>query len=311
MVMGEHVVLQGAPALVAALDVEITVRVVPLSVPVLRIESALGKYECLLDAVLDTKPPSLFSFVLESLKWFCVHRPEQWKARKHAGLILHISSGFSDQMGFASSAAVTVATLRVFNLFLEDASIPIELERNALAVAGRSVVLNVQGIGSGADIAASVFGGVVFYGPLEGFNRTIFQIAQHIPLTVLYSGYKTPTVEVVRGVARARMARRSAFEKIDQSMAACVYSARTCVENSDWQSLGQLSDQYYGLQKQMGVSDTVLDQLVLQLKSDPHVYGAKISGSGLGDCVIGIGVSPALPGLPVKIQHQGVRSWIE
>ena len=33
----------------------------------------------------------------------------------------------------------------------------------------------------------------------------------------------------------------------------------------------------------------ILDKLINQLNSSSSIYGSKISGSGLGDCVIGLG----------------------
>ena len=39
----------------------------------------------------------------------------------------------------------------------------------------------------------------------------------------------------------------------------------------------------------MGLSTPELDEIVRAMESDPKVKGVKLSGSGLGDCVIGLG----------------------
>jgi mevalonate kinase len=50
-----------------------------------------------------------------------------------------------------------------------------------------------------------------------------------------------------------------------------------------------LFNRYHGLMDALGVNDATLSQLVYQLRSQPNIRASKISGSGLGDCVIGLG----------------------
>ena len=62
---------------------------------------------------------------------------------------------------------------------------------------GLSIIRQVQGIGSGADVAAVVYGGVVSYHmqPLK------IQVTEHLPnLYLIYCGYKTPTATVVKQI---------------------------------------------------------------------------------------------------------------
>ena len=56
-----------------------------------------------------------------------------------------------------------------------------------------------------------------------------------------------------------------------------------------------------------------LSKMIADLRAEPNILGAKISGSGLGDCVIGLGeiaeqtlVKMTNP-IPVSISLQGVQ----
>ena len=51
-------------------------------------------------------------------------------------------------------------------------------------------------------------------------------------------------------------------------------------------------DVNYDLQEALGVSNEILAELVFALRKFKHISGAKISGSGLGDCVIALGNIP-------------------
>ena len=63
------------------------------------------------------------------------------------------------------------------------------------------------------------------------------------------------------------------------------------------------------LMEQLGVCDDTLKDMVTKLQSDAGVLGAKISGSGLGDCVLSLGIpQKKLEGylnIPVKITDRG------
>ena len=42
------------------------------------------------------------------------------------------------------------------------------------------------------------------------------------------------------------------------------------------------------LMNALGVGTPQLNHIINSLHKDPYIYGAKISGAGLGDCVIGL-----------------------
>jgi len=108
MLLGEHAVLHGRRALVCAIDQRITVQSFQCLEKVLRIDSELGQYEAPLDDLTDHLD---FRFVLDAVKQY----PQDPSFAKgyggHGqGVELKIESDFSSDIGFGSSAAVTVAT---------------------------------------------------------------------------------------------------------------------------------------------------------------------------------------------------------
>lgn len=135
MLLGEHAVLYGKPALVCAVNQYITVTLTPnleADDKTIEIYSAnYGHYETQLSSLTIQKP---FQFVLAAIS--------QLQMRIRRGFKLEITSEFSDQMGLGSSAAVTVATLAVIVAWLDMRIPEIELIRQ-----GREVVRKVQGTG--------------------------------------------------------------------------------------------------------------------------------------------------------------------
>ncbi|MEN7973403.1 MAG: galactokinase family protein [Verrucomicrobiota bacterium] len=283
MLLGEHAVLHGHHALVCAINRRITVRLSPSSDGMVKIVSDLGNYQSPLKELNDH--PSL-RFVIQSIRKQAEHIP--------SGFELTIVSGFSSKIGFGSSAAVTVAThAALMQWIMGEAPKPEALFLNAL-----ETVHEVQGRGSGADLAASVFGGVVGYSTVPDFKP----VEISIPLTAVYCGYKTPTPEVIQKVEQLRAADPAAYERIYSEIDKSVEAAVSCLRNHDFPAFGKILNRNQQLMAEMGVNTPELQEIVDALQNDPDVFGAKISGSGLGDCAVGIGYAD-LKNLEYPVYH--------
>jgi len=270
MILGEHAVLRGKRALACAIDKRITVEASINSGDKLEISSELGSYSSALNKL---NPAKQFSFVLAAVEASSLP-PER-------GIALKIESEFSHQVGFGSSAAVTVGVLKALSMLKGE-----EIAAKQLIERGTKVIRSVQGLGSGTDVAASVLGGVVLYRqtPQEFKNYKT-----DIPISVAYSGAKTPTAEVVRLVneweAKDHERYAAIFDSIDKSIDAAVKA----LEDEDLPALGQILNLNQSFMEEIGVSSERLSELVSMFRGQADVHGAKISGSGLGDCVLALG----------------------
>lgn len=271
MLLGEYAVLYGKHAVVCAIDKRITVTLTPRIDNVIEIDSeTLGRYSTTIKELKIEKP---FHFVLGALK--------QNQGRFKTGCNIDIHSEFSDQVGLGSSAAVTVATMAALFTWLGVKTTPIDLIRHS-----RNLVRAIQGVGSGADVAASVFGGIVGY---QAQPLTAEKFTGTYPLTALYSGYKTPTVAAIKQVQHQFSGHPSLLRTLTNSIGQCAFDGMQFVRKEEWAKLGEVMNVQQGLMESLGVSDAVLHAMVEELRAQPGMLGAKISGSGLGDCVIGLG----------------------
>ena len=292
MLLGEHAVLHGELALVCAVSRRIHVTLTPRKDRTIRISSALGRHSTSVDKIKPSKP---FRFVIAAIRKYARRLP--------SGFDLKIDSKFSHKVGLGSSAAVTVALLAVLSKWLEGS-----FNQRKLLLDGVSVIRETQGLGSGADVAASVYGGIVSYRakPIQAMK-----LNAAYPLTVIYSGSKMPTVEVVRLVEKSRKASPVVYGAIFRMMGQSSRQAAAAIRRKNWKAVGAIMNLNQLLMAASGVSNGKLAAIVRLLLSDPAILGAKISGSGLGDCVIGLGKAKRTKwpyeALPVIISSQGVK----
>jgi mevalonate kinase len=295
MLLGEHAVLHGRRALVCAVDKRMRVSVTPRTGRTARVVSALGRYEADLDRL---RPDPRLRFVLEVLR---THAGEL-----DGGLDMSITSEFPETIGFGSSASVTVAATAAVRALLghaDDEAEPMRVFREGL-----DVVRAVQRVGSGADLAASVYGGMVVYraDPVE-----VSPLGRVHPITAVYSGRKVPTVEVIRKVDALRSREPERVNRVFEAMDESVGQAVACIEEANWPVLGEILDRNHDLMDALGLNTPELAAIVSALRARQGILGAKISGAGLGDCAVGLGTAEGadLPGepIPAAMSREGLR----
>jgi mevalonate kinase len=274
MLFGEHAVVYGYPCIVTAVDRRIQVVAELINEKVLKINAPgvdLKDYDVRLGD-LTSKASKPANFIQIAVKNFY----NAYKIKR--GIRIETRSQFSSEFGFGSSSAVTVATLaalsEVFNL---------NLSKRNLFDLGYKTVLEIQGVGSGFDIAASIWGGTLYF-VTAGKKIEPFHIKE-MPLVIGYTGFKADTPTLVRQVASFYKNNKELVELIFNGMNLIVKDARKALKDSEFKKIGDLANINQGLLDSLGVNTTKLSNLIFAARS-AGAYGAKLSGAGGGDCMI-------------------------
>ncbi|GAA4652786.1 mevalonate kinase [Kistimonas scapharcae] len=291
MLLGEHSVLYSQPAVACAVDRYMRVQVELLTSRDIVVESALGPYCSHLDNLQESIS---HRFLVEILR--------RWRETLACGLKISIASEFSHTVGLGSSAAVTVALVSALR-----AVCGLPLDQQEILRSSVEVVRAVQGRGSGTDLAASVYGGVIAF---DADTLQVRRLSSELPIDLYYAGYKTPTTDVLARVAEESVRVPGVVDALYRLMGDVSREAITAIKADDLSQLGRCMNVYQGLMDALNVNDAVLSAIVYGLRALPGVMGAKISGSGLGDCVCALGDAGAgLSGferIPVSVSPVGV-----
>lgn len=297
MLFGEHAVLHQRPAIACAIDSWLTIDWQTRDDDKILILSSLGEH--LTD--WQTLAPHLkLTFVLEALA--------QFKATsKHPimGLSLTISSDINSTQGLGSSSAVVAAMVTGFSRL--DSTLESIDARFKL---GLSIIRAVQGTGSGTDLAAALTGGVMMLHPAQ---QAISRLADGLPIVSVYCGYKTATPVVIAKVKAQWPDEHPLFLHWLNCTTSLTEMVAEHIRSDNLVEVGRCMNMAHGLMNGLGVSDNTLESIANRLKQTDGIVGAKISGSGLGDCVIGLGtpLTPLNEALSISTTAQGAHCILD
>ncbi|MEM6760147.1 MAG: mevalonate kinase [Pseudomonadota bacterium] len=282
MITGEHAVVFGHPAIVAAIAQRVTVHVREVASGSLTITSEIAAPESIpMDALVAQGP---YRFVIAAVAR-C--------GKDFGGLDIDIRSEIDPTLGLGSSAAVTIATLAALRGEAPD----------AVHADGLAIIRALQGRGSGADLAASLRGGCLAYH--LGAPARMSPLPAPPALSLFNVGYKTPTADVLARVAEAQAQDPARYDMLYAQMRDSAAEMIARIRSEGWQATRHEIARYQSLMAALGVSDANLDAAIASTRATDGVIGAKISGSGLGDCVLAIGAVP-VDFAPVTLDTRGV-----
>ena len=259
MLLGEHAVVYGYPCIVTAVDKRLFVEA-----------EIINKK----DDEIITPQVKESRFVLETIADF----KEKFKIKKSVKVVTN--GDFSHNVGLGSSSAVTVATFVALSSLFK-----VSISKREIFDLSYKVNLKIQGVGSGFDIAAATYGGILYF--VSGGKVIEPLNIDSLSLVVGYSGVKADTPYYVRRVAETFKLKQQKLQEIFKKISKLVEQAKISLIRKDFKDLGKLMTDNHTLLKKLGVSIDKLDKMV-EAALDAGALGAKLSGAGGGDCMIAL-----------------------
>jgi mevalonate kinase len=290
ILFGEHFVVYGSPAILAAINKRISVdaRTIIHDENKIVIRSDIGvageyhnngEFNALeggskAKAVLDP----LYSAIRQVLLM------RNNKKKKNIGIEVVISSRVPPGIGLGSSAASCVATVAaVDSLFQKN---PSRQKVCELAIESERLIHKRS---SGADCYVSTFGGLMqYYGKSKSFKN--IETKGSLSLVVASTGIKHSTSDLVAGVKRFKDTNRILFESLSKQASDICLQACTAIESGKCDKIGELMNENQIILQQIGISHHKVRDII-DICSKAGAVGAKITGAGGGGAVIALAAS--------------------
>jgi mevalonate kinase len=277
MLFGEHSVVYDHPCVVTAVGERVRATLTPSETPIFSLVAPdvnINSYSKSMDTLCEGEIPKGVQFIEHAINVFSKIYPIS------GGISITTSSTFSPLYGFGSSSAVTVCV--IFGLFQLTKTLVTQKELFDMAY---RTVLDVQGKGSGFDVASAIYGKTIMF---ETAGRKIEPLGvSSLPLIVGYSGVKADTKTMIEEVKKKKDMYPEKVDRIFTTIEKIVEQSKEPLEQSDWERVGKLMTFNHEYLRDLGVSTEKLEAMVSSAIG-AGAYGAKLSGAGGGDCIIAV-----------------------
>lgn len=276
ILIGEHAVVYGYPAIsLPLLEVEVTCKVVPAD-----------------------RPWRLYE---EDTLSMAVYASLEYLAIKEACIRCEIDSAIPEKRGMGSSAAISIAAIRaVFDYYQAD------LPHDVLEILVNRAEMIAHMNPSGLDAKTCLSDQPIRFIKNVGFTELEMNLSAYLVIadTGVY-GHTREAIQVVQNKGKDALPFLHALGELTQQ-------AEDAIRGKDAEGLGKILSQAHLHLKEIGVSSPEADSLV-ETALNHGVLGAKMSGGGLGGCIIALADNLThAQELAERLEEKGaVQTWIE
>ena len=272
ILFGEHAVVYGKPAIAAAVDKRVYVKVekrddnrTHASVEELKVSGFLS----IKDSSIEHEKKSILEYVLRSLI----------KSESTGGLEITINLDIPIGAGLGSSAAITVATIKAASTFNN-----IKLTHEEIAKLAHQVELEVQDSASPIDTTLSTHGGIIYLSR-DAEEIIKLNIDNEIPIVIGYTSKRGNTGKQIEAVRLKMEKHPKIMIPILNSMESITNGAREALINGDQEMIGEFMNINHGLLDAIGVNTEELSKMVFDARKTGAI-GSKLTGAGGGGSII-------------------------
>ena len=271
ILFGEHFVVHGTKAILAAIDKRVTVTSAFTDNNIIRVNSELG--------TLDVPVSSTYEEVKSEFRPFVYLANEMITSNQNVnGLEITINSDIPIGVGLGSSSACCVAaTASISGLFKELSS----EENLKMSIEAEKTIFPDT---SGADCTVCTYGGIIEYDKINGSEKNTD--ASNLNLLIVNSMIPHSTKRSVEKVSKFKESNEDRFSQLCVSETKLIGEVNLALKNKDLITLGLKMSENQKYLEEIQVSNDTLHDMISSLKEIS--LGAKITGAGDGGCIIAL-----------------------
>ena len=266
ILFGEHFVVHGTRAILAAIDKRVTVTTTFTDNNTIKVNSELGTLEVPISSSYEEAKSEFKPFVFLANKMINSNQ-------NVSGLEITIDSDIPIGVGLGSSSACCVAaTASIFGLFKELSS----EEILSMSIEAEKTIFPDS---SGADCTVCTYGGMIEYPSIEKIDNTF-----DLNLLIANSMIPHNTKNSVEKVNKFKENDEERFSELCHKETKLIDEVIVAMKNNDAATFGLKMSENQKYLEEIQVSNDTIDCMISSLNEIS--LGSKITGAGDGGCII-------------------------
>jgi mevalonate kinase len=295
ILLGEHAVVYGRPAVAVPVSgvratVEVTTQA-PGSGVVIEAQD-LGQTYRLEESYADDAAHALQATVRNTLQHLSLAPAEQ-------ALRIQVRSEIPIARGMGSGTAVATTLVRALTQHYGQ-----YLTARAVSDLVYQTEILLHGTPSGVDNTVVAFEKPVYF--VKNACADVFWVGKPFTLLIADTGISSQTRDAVAAVRRGWQADQPRYEILFDEIGALVDKARQAIAGGDLEALAQAMNHNQCLLYELGVSSPELERLVAAALG-AGADGAKLSGGGMGGCMIALVDESTLERVMMALKAAGAQ----
>jgi len=268
ILFGEHFVVHGTPAILAAINKRVTVTSTFTENKTIKVNSELG--------TLDVPISSSYKEAKSEFRPFVYLANKMINSNQNAnGLEIEINSDIPVGVGLGSSSACCVAAAAsIYGLFKELSS----EEILKMSIEAEKTIFPDT---SGADCTVCTYGGMIEYPSIEKIDNTF-----DLNLLIANSMIPHNTKNSVEKVNKFKENDEERFSQLCDLETKLIDEVITAMKNNDATTFGLKMSENQKYLEEIQISNDTLRDMISSLKEIS--LGTKITGAGDGGCIIAL-----------------------
>jgi mevalonate kinase len=298
ILFGEHAVVYGYPAIAAAISLRSTCIIEELSEN--KIKIVLKNYNENfefedLNALYEKTPPQL-----EQIKYLLKVISQKYNIRIEKAKLTIFSELFPSS-GLGSSASVAVALIMAFNVYFS-----LQLEKKDISQYAFEMEKIIHGTPSGIDNTICTFGNLIFF---EESKFRYLNAPHDFNILVTYTNIDRDTKFAIEQLRKLKNDESLFCDFIFDKIKFYTQLGELELSQNNLKEVGNLMNINQKLLAALNLSNDTINEIV-SIANENGAYGSKLTGAGLGGCVISIGNQDILEKISEILNKRGYNSLI-
>jgi len=274
ILFGEHFVVHGTKAILAAIDKSVTVTTTFTENKTIKVNSQLGTLEVPMSSSHEEVESEFRPFVYLANKMIASNQNVN-------GLEITINSDIPVGVGLGSSSACCVAATASISRLFDPSTGDASRKNLGMSIDAERTIFPDT---SGADCTVCTYGGIIEYDKINGLEKNTD--ASNLNLLIVNSMIPHNTKNSVEKVSKFKKNDEGRFSQLCDLETKLIDEVVTAMKNNDVTAFGLKMSENQKHLEEIQISNDTLRDMISSLKEIS--LGTKITGAGDGGCIIAL-----------------------